>query len=497
MLSKNINLKQIAPYFNILFYLKTLNWSKYFNPILLFNTIYFCNVFKKTFLAQSKHFKKQKFFHTQIFSHQRLVKQAKSRPKHKYRVIFNFFFHLFACRLKKPGFKTIGPQFTKKVFSYVNDNKNNRLLGKNLIRNTRKRFFYKFKTLKLQFFFKNLLKNRKFKNLKIFSFRQKLKLKKTLKSINVKPYLYLQKKQNPILTKSSLFQNLLTRTKSFYINTYSNKKTSTQDRSFYKNPLVKHNKKNKIISYWSQAYLKHPYKFTSIKIKSLHFRKQFYLKWFRWYTRKFILNQNNTKKIWFRKVNWTKQNWVFLKRLFYTYKNSLIIRKQNRQNFVKIKFFYKNNFNFLALPVGMCFKNYIFKQVKTKSKTKFSLNNHFIVTSKKVLDTKLSFFNGYKKFQPSLNVLPQKQKRKSYQNKLKLYWKLKNLFIKLVKVFNRSPFIDTHFFLPSQFWLKNHLLQEKIYTKWLGVFWLKKHLLQYLRAPFLDINFVKHQLKIF
>lgn len=75
----------------------------------------------------------------------------------------------------------------------------------------------------------------------------------------------------------------------------------------------------------------------------------------------------------------------------------------------------------MALPVGMCFKNYIFKQVKTKSKTKFSLNNHFIVTSKKVLDTKLSFFNGYKKFQPSLNVLPQKQKRKSYQNKLKLY----------------------------------------------------------------------------
>jgi hypothetical protein len=180
--------------------------------------------------------------------------------------------------LKKPSFKIIGPQFTKKTFSYVNDNKNNKLLGKNLIRNARKRFFYKFKTLKLQFFFKNLLKNQKFKSLKVFSLDQKLKLRKALKSVNVKPYLYLQKKQNPISTKPSLFQNLLTRTKSFYTVTYINKKVPAHNRSFYKNSLVKHNKRNKITSYWSQSYLKHSYKFTSIKVKPLHFYKQFYLK---------------------------------------------------------------------------------------------------------------------------------------------------------------------------------------------------------------------------
>ena len=74
-------------------------------------------------------------------------------------------------------------------------------------------------------------------------------------------------------------------------------------------------------------------------------------------------------------------------------------------------------------------------------------------------------YKDYKKCQTDLNVLPQKQNRKSYQNKLKLHWKLKNLFIKLAKTFNRSPFTDTHFFLSSQFWLKKHLLQEKIYTK--------------------------------
>ena len=96
-----------------------------------------------------------------------------------------------------------------------------------------------------------------------------------------------------------------------------------------------------------------------------------------------------------------------------------------------------------------------------------------------------------------LNILPQKQNRKSYQNKLKLYWRLKNIFIRLVKTFNRSPFIDTHFYFPSQFWSKKHLIQEKKKLKWLRIFWLKRYFLQHLAIPFTNINFTKNKLKIF
>lgn len=72
-------------------------------------------------------------------------------------------------------------------------------------------------------------------------------------------------------------------------------------------------------------------------------------------------------------------------------------------------------------PTNIFLKKHISTQVKKKFKKKLGLNNHFIRTSEKVLVTKLNFLYGYKKFQPDLNMLPQKQNRKSYQNKLKLY----------------------------------------------------------------------------
>jgi len=224
VLGKTTNLKYTIPYFNILFYLKNLNWFKHFNPNLFFTSLEFFNVSKKNLLNPINCLKKRKFFHFQFFSKKNLSSKKRVLSKYRYRLIFKPFFYTLTSFLNKSKFKMVGPPFTKKTFCYINNVKNNRLVSGNPTRIVRKRFFYKFKILKLRFFVKNLLITQKTKNLKILSNQQKLKLKKTIKPINIKPYLYLQKKQKHISKKLSLLQTFFFKTKSFYSAIYNKKK---------------------------------------------------------------------------------------------------------------------------------------------------------------------------------------------------------------------------------------------------------------------------------
>lgn len=248
MPSTIINLKQITSYFNILFFLKNSNWFKYFNPKLVFNSFYFQSVFKKNLLTNLKCFKKQNLLNFQKLRRKNVLFKKELVLKHKYQILPKLFFYSFS--LLKPSFKKIGPLFTKKTFCYISGKGNNKFVKNNQIRNVRKRFFYKFKTLKLQFFIKSILKHKEPKNFKIFSTNKKLKLKKTLKPGNNKPYLYIQKKQKFNIETPSLFQNFLTKTKNFYNTVYNKKKRLTHTETLFNNLLTKQErKKNKIIGY--------------------------------------------------------------------------------------------------------------------------------------------------------------------------------------------------------------------------------------------------------
>lgn len=149
----------------------------------------------------------------------------------------------------------------------------------NPIRNVRKRFFYKFKILKLRFFLNSILKMTPVVNPSICLAKTKLKLKKALKPINVRPYLYLQNKTQSITGTLSLLQGLLLKLKKLYLHEFTKTKLSNRTRGSYKTFIT--SKKTHIVSYWDKSYLKHFAGSFTYKKSINHTPKQFYLKWFR------------------------------------------------------------------------------------------------------------------------------------------------------------------------------------------------------------------------
>lgn len=138
--------------------------------------------------------------------------------------------------------------------------------------------------------------------------------------------------------------------------------------------------------------------------------------------------------------------------MFASSKNLLIIGKKQYKNFGYDKSWNTDNLKPSLLKTNALFNRFIFLKLDNlKIEDKFYVGKNSKNPIVKVFSKKLNFFNGFRETQPNKSVSLQKQNRKSYQNKLKLYWRLKNVFIKLVKIFNRSPYTDTRLYFTSKF----------------------------------------------